>query len=102
MKKVNISKSNIKDYLAEKLAKSLLQTEENEVINYIRNEGIAGFGNMSDKELFDHLVSSLPEFELMDFISSDENQMILSVKEEYKKGEEDILVDITRIIQMKL
>ena len=102
MKKVNISKSNIKDYLAEKLAKSLLQTEENEVINHIRNEGIVGFEKMSDKELFDRLVSSIPEFELMEFISSDEDHLILSVKEEYNKGEEDILVDITRIIQMKL
>ncbi|MBA7555283.1 hypothetical protein ES705_47941 [subsurface metagenome] len=56
---------------------------------------------MSDKELFDHLVLSVPEFELMNFVSSDDKYLLIALKEEYAKSEEDILIDITRILQTK-
>jgi hypothetical protein len=102
MKEILLSRNKIKNYLSERLTQKVLQTNEETIFSMIRYEGIGGFGKISDTDLFVQLVDSLPEFQLLQMINSDLNHIILTVKTDFENTEDDILIDITRIIQMKL
>ena len=102
MKEIILSRNKVKNFLSEHLTQQILQMNEERIFSLVRYEGIGGFGKMSDNDLFVLMVEIIPEFQLLKLIGADDNQIILSVKEEYTKTEDEILVDITRIIQLKL
>lgn len=102
MKEVKISKDRVKDFLAERLTFNVLQESEDNLLLIIRNEGLGGFDKMDDNELFTNLITAIPEFQLLQLVGGDDENLLVSVKSDLKKTEDDILVDITRIIQMKL
>jgi hypothetical protein len=102
MKEILLSRNKIKNYLSENLTNQVLQMDEEQIFSLIRYEGIGGFNKISDNDLFVRLVENIPEFQLVRLISADQNHIIVSVKDEFANSEEDILIDITRIIQMKL
>jgi hypothetical protein len=102
MKEITLSRNKIKNFLAECLTLEVIQMDEEKIFSMIRYEGIGGFGKISDNDLFVRLVETIPEFKLLRLVNADQNHIIVSLKEEYTDTEEDILVDITRIIQMKL
>ena len=102
MKDILISKERVKDFLAKRLTFNVLQESEDNLFLIIRNEGLGGFNKMNDNELFENLLMAIPEFQLITLVKSDNSNLIAQVKPEYKETEEDILIDIHRIIQMKL
>ena len=102
MKEILLSRNKIKNYMAENLTSQVLQMDEEHIFSLIRYEGIGGFNKISDNDLFVRLVENIPEFQLVRLISANQNHIIVSVKDEFANSEEDILIDITRIIQMKL
>ena len=102
VKKLTISKYKLKNFLAERAVANILQAEKSEVFDLIRYDGITGFERTSDKELFKILIKSVPEFQLTECNETDNNHLFISVKKEYMKNEEDIIIDITRIIQTKM
>ncbi len=102
MKKILLSRNKIKNHLSENLTNQVLQMDEERIFSLIRYEGIGGFSKISDNDLFVRLVEIIPEFQLVKLVSADQNQIIVSVKDEFVETEDEILIDITRIIQMKL
>lgn len=102
MKDILLSRNKIKNFLSERLTQKVLQTNEESIFSMIRYEGIGGYSKISDNDLFVQLVEALPEFQLLQLINSDQNHIIVSLKPEFENSEDDILIDITRIIQMKL
>lgn len=102
MKEILLSRNKIKNYLSENLTAQVLQMDEEHIFSLIRYEGIGGFSKISDNDLFVRLVENIPEFQLIRLITADQNHIIVCVKDEFANSEEDILIDITRIIQMKL
>jgi len=102
MKEIILSRNKVKNFLAERLTGEIIQLNEEKIFSLIRYEGIGGFGKMSDNDLFVRLVEAIPEFQLIKLISTDQNNLVVSIKDEFAQTEEDILIDITRIIQMKL
>ena len=102
MKEILLSRNKIKNFLAERLTNEVIQLNEEKIFSLIRYEGIGGFGKISDNDLFVRLVEVIPEFQLIKLINADDNNLIVSIKDEFAKTEDDILIDITRIIQMKL
>jgi len=102
MKEILLSRNKVKNFLSEQLTSEIIQLDEEKIFSLIRYEGIGGFGKMSDNDLFVRLVETIPEFQLIKLINADQNNIIVSIKDEFSENEDDILVDITRIIQMKL
>jgi len=102
MKEILLSRNKVKNFLSEQLTSEIIQLDEEKIFSLIRYEGIGGFGKMSDNDLFVRLVETIPEFQLIKLINADQNNIIISIKDEFSENEDDILVDITRIIQMKL
>jgi hypothetical protein len=100
MKSIQISKNRVREYLAEKLAKNVLQSEVSDLVLVLRYNALGGFEFLSDEDLFENLLAALPELELVRLIKSDENYLYLSVKPQNKEEEEDILNDIKKIIQL--
>jgi len=97
-----ISKYKLKNFLAETVAANLLQTSEDKLFHLIRYDGIKGFEKYSDGELFVFLTETIPEFEFAECEKIDNNNFYLAVKKEHNNNAEDLKVDITRIIQMKM
>ncbi len=102
MKEILLSRNKIKNHLSENLTNQVLQMDEERIFSLIRYEGIGGFSKISDNDLFVRLVEIIPEFQLVKLVAADQNQIIVSVKDEFVETEDEILIDITRIIQMKL
>jgi hypothetical protein len=102
MKELMLSRNKIKNFLSESLTQQVLQMNEERIFSLIRYEGIGGFGKMSDNDMFVLLVETIPEFRLLRLVNIDDNHIMVSLKEEYADTEDDILIDITRLIQMKL
>ena len=102
MKEVLLSKNKVRNFLAERLTQEVLQLDEHRIYSWIRYEGIGGYKKISDGDLYVQLVEAIPEFQLLKIRSSDKDNLIVMVKEEYNDTEDEILVDIQRIIQMKL
>jgi hypothetical protein len=102
MKAVLFSKNKVKNFLAERLTQQVLQLDEHRIYSRIRYEGIGGYNKISDGDLFVQLVEAIPEFQLLMILGSDDENLKTSLKEEYAAKEDEILIDIQRIIQMKL
>jgi hypothetical protein len=102
MKELLLSRNKIKNFLSERLTYDILQMDEKKLFSLIRYEGIGGLEKISDNDLFVRLVECIPEFKLLQMINVDQNNITISLKKEYEENEDAILIDITRIIQMKL
>jgi hypothetical protein len=102
MKEILFSKNKVKNFLAERLTQQVLQLDEHKIYSQIRYEGIGGYNKISDGDLFVQLVEAIPEFRLIRILGSDEENLKATLKEEYAEKENEILIDIQRIIQMKL
>jgi hypothetical protein len=102
MKEIMISRNKVKTFLSEQLTQEVLQMDEKKIFSLVRYEGIGGFGKISDMDLFVHLVELVPEFKLLKLVNADDNHILVSLKEEYAETEEEILTDITRLLQLKL
>jgi hypothetical protein len=102
MKEILFSKAKVKNFLAERLTQQVLQLDEHKIYSLIRYEGIGGYNKVSDGDLFVQMVEAIPEFKLLKILGSDENNLVAALKNEYQEKEEEILIDIQRIIQMKL
>jgi hypothetical protein len=102
MKDILISRNKVRNYLADQLTQKVLQMNESTLYSMIRYEGIGGFNKISDTDMFVMLVESLPEFRLLRLVRADNDNIITQIKEEYADTEDDILVDISRILQTKL
>jgi hypothetical protein len=102
MKEICLNKGKIRDFLAERLTRQILQLDDHIILSLIRYEGIGGYERKSDNELFVQLVEAIPEFQLMQLLRTDHFNLFMVVKEEHAQNEDDILVDINRAIQTKL
>jgi len=100
MKSIQISKSRVKEYLAEKLAKNVLQSEISDLVLVLRYNALGGFEFLSDEDLFENLMAALPELDLLLLVRSDENYLYLGVKSQNLEEEEEILNDVRKIIQL--
>jgi len=101
MEKIEFSRKKVKDYLSEQLTNVILQMSENEIFDKVRHGGLGGYDSVGDEKLVDELVQKIPEYKLLEFDSSDDKNICLVVKPEHATNEEEILVDIIRIRQMK-
>jgi len=97
-----ISKHKLKNFLAEKITYNLLQASEKDVYSIIRYDGIKGFEQYNDEELYNLLKEIIPEFDLTECNKVDNNNFYLEIKNDHKNNINDIEVDIKRIIQMKM
>ncbi|MFP4059774.1 MAG: hypothetical protein ACOCXD_00600 [Bacteroidota bacterium] len=102
MKTLDISKIRAKEFLAERLVFNILQTDEQELIKKFLYEPLGGFDKMDGKSLFHQLQEVFPEFSLIEYKGEDPKNIQVKVTGEHAASENDILVDIKRIIQMKL
>lgn len=100
MKSIQISKNRVKEYLAEKLAKNVLQSEISDLVLVLRFNALGGFEFLSDEDLFENLIVALPELELVNLAKSDDNFLYLTVKPQNKEEEEDIIIDIQKAVQL--
>ncbi len=100
MKSIQISKNRVKEYLAEKLAKNVLQSEISDLVLVLRYNALGGFEFLSDDDLFENLIVAIPELELVHLVKSDDNFLYLGVKPQNKDEEEAIIIDIQKILQI--
>ncbi|NVO10097.1 MAG: hypothetical protein HXX16_09070 [Bacteroidales bacterium] len=100
MKSIQISKNRIKEFLAEKLAKNVLQSEINDLILVLRFNALGGFEFLSDEDLLENLIAAFPELELVHLVKSDDNYLYLGVKPQHNEEEDNILIDIKKITQL--
>lgn len=101
MKTHTISISRAKDFLARRMVNNLLQIDEEELYQLIRYESVGGFEKMTNEEIFMHLEKIFPEFKFIHLAGATKNLLEVAVKEEYRDTENEIMVDIGRIIQLK-
>jgi hypothetical protein len=100
MNTLKISKNRARDYLAEKLASNIINSELEDLLTVLRYNSLGGFEQLDDFDLFENLVAALPELELVFLAESDEHYLHVSVKPKYINEEEAILVDIRKVIQV--
>jgi hypothetical protein len=100
MKSIQISKNRIKEFLAEKLAKNVLQSEISDLVLVLRFNALGGFEFLSDEDLLENLIVAFPELELVHLVKSDDNYLYLGVKPQNKEEEDNILIDIKKITQL--
>ena len=100
MKSIQLSKNRVKDFLSEKLAKNILQSELSDLVLVIRFNALGGFEFLSDEDLFENLLAIVPELELVRLVNADDNFLYLGVKKQNLDDEEDILKDVRKIIQI--
>lgn len=101
MNTVSLPKSKVKDFLANQLMNYILQIDEGSLYEILRYDGIGGYENLTDKQIFSDLVETIPEFKLLKMIDSNDKEIKLSVIKDHEDNEDAILVDIKRIIQTK-
>jgi len=100
MKSIQISKNRVREYLAEKLAKNVLQSEVSDLVLVLRYNALGGFEFLSDEDLFENLIAANPELDLLMLAKSDEHFLYLGVKAQDVEEEEDILTDLRKAIQL--
>lgn len=100
MNTLNISKNRARDFLAEKLAKNIIDSELEDLISVLRYNSLGGFEHLDDFDLFENLVAALPELELVFLAETDENFLHVAVKPDFKNEEEAILIDVKKIVQV--
>ncbi len=101
MDTILLPKRKVKDFLANQLMNYILQINESTLYEILRYDGIGGYENLTDKQIFVELIDAIPEFKLLKLVDSNEKEMKLEVIKEYDSNKEAILVDIKRIIQTK-
>gem|GEM_PF-305125 len=100
MKSVQISKNRVRNYLAEKLAKNVMQSDLNDLILVLRYNALGGFEFLNDEDLFENLLAALPELDLVRLVNADETYLYIGVKAENMDEEDDILNDLQKAIQV--
>lgn len=100
MKTLKISKNRARDFLAEKLARSIINSELEDLITVLRYNAMGGYERLDDFDLFENLVAALPELELVFLAETDEHYIYVAVKPDYKIDEDAIIVDIRKVIQV--
>jgi hypothetical protein len=100
MKSIQISKGRVKEYLAEKLAKNVLQSEISDLVLVLRYNALGGFEFLSDEDIYENLVAAIPELDLVHLVKSDENYLYLGVKPQNMDEEEGIINDIKKLLQL--
>ena len=100
MKTLKISKNRVRDYLSEKIAKSIIQSSLEDLVSVLRYNALGGYEHLDDFDLYENLVAALPELELMFLAETDQHFFYVGVKPNYKSEEEDILTDVRKVIQV--
>ncbi len=100
MKNLVISKSRIRNFLSEKLAKNILKSDETDLILVLRYNALGGFEFLSDDDLFENFTASLPEMSFVQMVGADDSYLHLAVKPEHSEEEEAILIDVKRALQI--
>ncbi|MDI3527497.1 MAG: hypothetical protein PWR03_1680 [Tenuifilum sp.] len=100
MKNILVSKSKVKNFLSERLAKSIVNAEEESLITVLRYNAIGGFEFLSDEELFDYLNAALPELDFVELVGADDDNLSLQVKKAHTDDEDNILIDVRRALQV--
>jgi len=100
MKSIQVSKNRVREYLAEKLAKNVLQSEISDLVLVLRFNALGGFEFLSDEDLFENLIVAIPELDLLQLSKSDDNYLYLGVKPQNKEEEDEIIIDIQKILHI--
>ncbi|MDD2196125.1 MAG: hypothetical protein PHE03_04350 [Bacteroidales bacterium] len=100
MNTLKISKNRARDFLSEKLAQSIIQSELEDLISVLRYNALGGYERLDDFDLFENLVAALPELELVFLAETDEHSLYVAVKPAYKKDEDAVLIDMKKTIQI--
>lgn len=100
MKNIQLSKNRVRDYLSERLAKNVIQSDIEDLRLVIRYNALGGYEFLSDTDLFENLLAALPELELIRLINADDNNLYLGVKPENVDEEDEILDDVQKTIQL--
>lgn len=100
MNTLKISKNRTRDFLSEKLARNIIQSELEDLISVLRYNSLGGYERLDDFDLFENLVAAIPELELVFLAETDEHSLFVAVKPEYKKDEDAILIDMKKTIQI--
>ncbi len=100
MKSIQVSKNRVREYLAEKLAKNVLQSEISDLVLVLRFNALGGFEFLSDEDLFENLIVAIPELDLLQLAKSDDNYLYLGVKPQNKEEEDEIIIDIKKILHI--
>ena len=100
MKTLKISKNRARDFLAEKLAKNIIESNLEDLVSVIRYNALGGFEHLDDFDLFENLVAAIPELELVFLAETDEQSLHIAVKPDNRDEEEAILVDVRKVVQV--
>ena len=100
MKNIQLSKNRVRDYLSEKLAKNLIHSDLEDLVLVLRYNALGGYEFLSDSDLFEYLLASLPELELVRLVNADEDYLYLGVKPENIDDEDAIIKDVNKTIQL--
>ncbi|MDD4386025.1 MAG: hypothetical protein PHD06_12695 [Bacteroidales bacterium] len=100
MNTLKISKNRTRDFLSEKLARNIIQSELEDLISVLRYNSLGGYERLDDFDLFENLVAAIPELELVFLAETDEHSLFVAVKPEYKNEEDAILIDMKKTIQI--
>lgn len=100
MNTLKISKNRARDFLSEKLAQNIIQSELEDLVSVLRYNALGGFESLDDFDLFENLVAALPELELVFLAETDEHSLYVAVKPEYKNEEDAVLIDMKKTIQI--
>jgi hypothetical protein len=98
MKSVQISKSRLKEYLAERLAKNVLKSEISDLVLVLRYNALGGFEFLSDEDLFENLVAAHSELDLLILAKSDENYLYLGLKTQGLEDEDKLIDEFTNLV----
>jgi len=100
MESVQLSKNRVRDFLSERLANNILQSDLSDLVLVLRYNALGGFEFLSDEDLFENLLAIMPELELVRLINADENYLYLGVKKQNIDEEKEILIDVRKIVQV--
>lgn len=100
MNSIAISKSRVRDYLAQKLANNIINAEIDDLLIVLRYNALGGFEFLTDEDLFENFAAALPELYFVELFDSDDEMLYLSVKPEHADEAKDIMVDVRRALQI--
>ncbi len=100
MKNIQLSKNRVRDFLSEKLARNIIESDIEDLVLVLRYNALGGYEFLGDSDLFEYLLATMPELELLRLVNADENYLYLGVKPENIDDEEDIITDINKVIQL--
>ena len=100
MNNISISKSRVRDYLAQKLANNIINAEIDDLLIVLRYTALGGFEFLSDEDLYENFAAAVPELHFVELVDSDDDVLILGVKAEHADDAQEIMVDIRRALQI--